>query len=324
MKLSKLFIAAVLPLFIVGCDKQELPYDLEGVTHSIAVSVSKEVGSDLLLSAGSTEGNYKLVLELPANQGEYKSFFKEAQILCVFTEKGKPTRSVVVKEGITSLPATVSLNLADVCAKLDITAPQLGDKMEFTVNVVHKDGTVIPGWSELMGYNNRNVTYLQMEDGSKYNYCATYAAYAPLDLTKFVDRTVTFTESVGSPYEASYDAAVSILEEISDEVVTAGFTKEDYIGMKLTFDWYGMGQNIDYCIYINKKDYSVSAPTQNVNTDWTYPYYTEAYGYGTLQFLAFDGSLDTETNVISYTATAYWIVSAGTLDFGADSYKIQF
>lgn len=323
MKLSKLFIAA-LPLFFVGCDKQELPYDLEGVTHSFAVSISKVEGTDLLLNAGSTEGNYQLKLEVPANQGEYKSFFKEAEILCVFTAKGQAPISVVVATGIQSLPATVTLDLSDVCSKLDITAPQLGDKMEFTTNIVHKDGTVVPGWSEFMGFNNRNVTYLQMEDGSKYNYCATYAAYAPLDLTKYVDGTVTFTESVGSPGEATYDATVTVLTEIPDEVVMPGFTKEDYHGMKLTFDWYGMGQNIDYCIYINKKDYSVSAPTQNVNTNWTYPYYTEAYGYGTLQFLAFDGSLDTETNVISYTATAYWNVSAGTLNFGADNYKIQF
>lgn len=324
MKLSKLFIAAVLPLFIVGCDKQELPYDLEGVTHSIAVSVSKQVGSDLLLSAGSTEGKYALELALPANQGEYQSFFKEAQILCVFTEKGKPTRSVVVKEGITSLPATVDLNLADVCVKLGIEAPQLGDKMEFTVNVVHKDGTVVPGWTELMGYNNRNVTYLQMEDGSKYNYCATYAAYAPLDLTKFVERTVTFTESVGSPYQASYDAAVSILAEIPEDVIMAGFTKDDYIGMKLTFDWYGYGQNVEYCIYINKKDYSVSAPTQMVYEKFYLEGYTEAYGDGNLIFKAFNGALDTEKNIISYTATADWECAAGVLSFGADNFVIQF
>lgn len=323
MKFSKLFIAAALPLFIASCE-QELPYDLEGVTQSFAVSINKAVGSDLLLSAGSTEGNYKLVLEVPANQGNYESFFKEAQILCVFTAKGEAPTSAVVAEGVTSFPATVTLNLADVCDELGIEAPQLGDKMEFTTNIMHKDGTVVPGWTEVMGFNNRNVTYLQMEDGSKYNYCATYAAYAPLDLTKYVDGTVTFTESVGSPYEYTYDAAVTVLTEIPENVVMAGFTKEDYLGMKLTFDWYGMGQNIDYCIYLNKKDYSVSAPDQNVSENWTYPYYTSAYGYGILKFLSFNGSLDTETNIIKYTATAHWIVSAGTLNFGADNYTIQF
>lgn len=323
MKLSKLFIAAVLPLFIASCE-QELPYDLEGVTRSFAVSINKAVGSDLLLSAGSTEGNYKLVLEVPANQGDYTSFFKEAQILCVFTAKGEAPTSVVVAEGVTSFPATVTLNLADVCDELGIEAPQLGDKMEFTTNIVHNDGTVVPGWTEVMGFNNRNVTYLQMEDGSKYNYCATYAAYAPLDLAKYVDGTVTFTESVGSPYTATYDAAVTVLTEIPEEVVMAGFTKEDYLGMKLTFDWYAMGQNIDYCIYINKKDYSVSAPSQTVHADFYVEGYSEVYGNGKLIFKAFNGSLDTETNILEYTATADWQVSAGTLSFGADNYMIQF
>lgn len=323
MKLSKLFIAAALPLFIASCE-QELPYDLDGVTQSFAVSINKAVGSDLLLSAGSTEGDYKLVLEVPANQGDYKGFFKEAQILCVFTAKGEAPTSAVVAEGVTSFPATVTLSLVEVCKELGIEAPQLGDKMEFTTNIVHKDGTVVPGWTEVMGFNNRNVTYLQMEDGSKYNYCATYAAYAPLDLTKYVDGTVTFTESVGSPGEYTYSASMIVLPEIPEEVVMAGFTKEDYLGLKLTFDWYGMEQNVDYCIYLNKKDYSVSAPNQTVHPDYYIEGYSEVYGNGKLIFKAFNGALDTETNLLKYTATADWQVSAGTLSFGADNYMIQF
>lgn len=333
MKFNRIIALLGLSAAIVGCENK-LPYDLEGVTHSVAVSVGKKVGSDLVLGAGVTSGNYVLSLTVPEYMGDYESYFKEAQILCIFTQKstGKTTAKVV-KEGITTLPADVTIDMADVCSKFGISAPALGDKMQFTANVVHKDGTVIDGWNEYKGFNNMNITFLE-----NYEPCATYAAYAPLDLSKYNGgNTVKFTESVGSSGEASYGVDVTKLasSDIPAEVIKDGFTADDYIGLSLYFNWYGWYDNdyndayVTYNIYINKKDFSVSAPTQVVLDPATIGAYNDAYGYGSdgvgqFIFKGFNGELDTETNILSFTMTANWVISLGTLNFGADDYEIDF
>lgn len=323
MKLiNKLFAVATVSLFVCSCGDQELPYDLDGVQHSFAVSVSKVVGTDLLLSAGSTDGNYQISLEVPMYMGDYKSDFKEAEVLCVYTNKLKEVSSTVVATGINSFPAQITLDMKQICDALGIASPAVGDKMQFTANVIHKDGTKVVGWNETMGFNNRNISWLYMEDGSDYNYCASYSAMAPLDMSKFATaRDVNFTESVGGEYEASYPAHYTQLATIPDEVVKAGFTKEDYIGLELKYDWYAIGADVTYCIYINKKDYSVSAPQQTVYEDIDLGY---GYGAGDIIFLNFSGEIDTETSIITYTATAYYVVSAGTLNFQADNYIVKF
>ena len=86
MKIRKSLIAlAALPLFVISCDKQELPYDLEGVTHTFGISVDKVTTADLLLGAGPTDGNYKVALSVPEHMGDYTTYFKEAELLCVYT-----------------------------------------------------------------------------------------------------------------------------------------------------------------------------------------------------------------------------------------------
>ena len=159
-------------------------------------------------------------------------------------------------------------------------------------------------------------------------------AQSPLEafFTSLDGKTVKMTESVGSVYEASYGALVTLLSEediINAGVVQDGFTAADYIGLRLTYDWYGFGVDCDYCIFINKKDYSVSAPVQDVaDTDETLVMggepYGAAYGPGTYQFVNFIGELDTQTNILIFQNVAYWNVSAGTLSFGVDSYKVDF
>ncbi len=251
MKLRKSLIAlAALPLFVISCDKQELPYDLEGVTHTFGISVDKVTTADLLLGAGTTDGNYKVALSVPEHMGDYTTYFKEAELLCVYTPAdGSGVKSAVAATGIKNLPCEVTIDMVALCENLGITAPAIGDKMQFTTNIIHKDGTVVPGWTETMGFNFMNPTF------ASFSY-ATYSAAAPLDVALYEGlngKTIKFTESLGTSDEASYGALVTLLteDEITEAgVVKAGFTVADYIGLKLTYNWYGFGVNCNYCIFI--------------------------------------------------------------------------
>ncbi|MBO5932845.1 MAG: hypothetical protein J6Q19_03865 [Bacteroidaceae bacterium] len=329
MKLRKSLIAlAALPLFVISCDKQELPYDLEGVTHTFGISVDKVTTADLLLGAGTTDGNYKVALSVPEHMGDYTTYFKEAELLCVYTPAdGSGVKFAVAATGIKNLPCEVTIDMVALCENLGITAPAIGDKMQFTTNIIHKDGTVVPGWTETMGFNFMNPTF------ASFSY-ATYSAAAPLDVALYEGlngKTIKFTESLGTSGEASYGALVTLLteDEITEAgVVKAGFTAADYIGLKLTYNWYGFGVNCNYCIFINKKDYSVSAPTQivgDVSADIILNYiFGVDYGPGQFEFENFIGELDTQTNVLIFQHAAWVNVSVGSGSFGSDAYKIEF
>lgn len=328
MKLRKSLIAlAALPLFVISCDKQELPYDLEGVTHTFGISVDKVTTADLLLGAGTTDGNYKVALSVPEYMGDYTTYFKEAELLCVYTPAdGSGVKSAVAATGIKNLPCEVTIDMVALCENLGIAAPAIGDKMQFTTNILHKDGTVVPGWTETMGFNFMNPTFASI------NY-ATYTAAAPLNVALYEGldgKTIKFTESLGASGEASYGALVTLLteDEITEAgVVKTGFTAADYIGLKLTYNWYGFGYNCDYCIYINKKDYSVSAPTQyaaDIDAALVEALFGVNYGPGKFQFANFLGELDTQTNVLIFQYVGNIVISAGTGSFGADAYKIEF
>ena len=329
MKLRKSLIAlAALPLFVISCDKQELPYDLEGVTHTFGISVDKVTTADLLLGAGTTDGNDKVALSVPEHMGDYTTYFKEAELLCVYTPAdGSGVKSAVAATGIKNLPCEVTIDMVALCENLGITAPAIGDKMQFTTNIIHKDGTVVPGWTETMGFNFMNPTF------ASFSY-ATYSAAAPLDVALYEGlngKTIKFTESLGTSGEASYGALVTLLteDEITEAgVVKAGFTAADYIGLKLTYNLYGFGVNCNYCIFINKKDYSVSAPTQivgDVSADIILNYiFGVDYGPGQFEFENFIGELDTQTNVLIFQHAAWVNVSVGSGSFGSDAYKIEF
>lgn len=158
-------------------------------------------------------------------------------------------------------------------------------------------------------------------------------AQSPLEalFTSLNGKTVRLTESVGTEAEAAYGVLVTLLSEediINAGVVQDGFTAADYIGVRLTYNWYGYGVNCNYCIYVNKKDYSVSAPSQivgDVSADIILNYiFGKDYGPGNFQFDNFTGEFDTETNVLTFQHNAYVNVSAGTGSFGVDSYKVEF
>lgn len=162
-------------------------------------------------------------------------------------------------------------------------------------------------------------------------------AQSPLEafFTSLDGKTVRMTESVGSEYEAAYGALVTLLSEediINAGVVQEGFTAADYIGLRLTYNWYGLGINCNYCIYINKNDYSVSAPAQNTGlTDENFIYHQQ-YGYGEegyYYFKDFSGSYDPQSTTLTMSFTANWNITAGQnankyMSFGADTYKVEF
>lgn len=327
MKLRKSLIAlAALPLFVVSCDKQDLPYDLDGVVHTFAISVDIVDSTDVKLEPGTTNGNYKVTLSVPEYMGSYKEYFKEAELICVFSSSSADTiYSVVAESGIKELPYEVTIDMPALCQKLGITAPTYGDKMVFTTNIIHKDGTIVPGWTPEMGFNYMNTTFAEVNR-------TTYKASMPLDTAFYYaldGKTIKFTESLGTDGEASYGALVTLLSEA--EVDSAGFTAADYIGLKLTYDWYGYGFNLEYCIYINKNDYSVSAPDQVVGTsDWDWSGYGEE---GYFEFYSFSGELDTDNNVLNMVYSGWWTITKSTnfpqyvgsgLDFGTDNYKVEF
>ena len=336
MKTTKILLALAIPAILVSCSKDpELPYELEETIHTFAVSASKSTAHDLLLNAGSTDGDFYVKLDVPQYMGDYSSYLKEAQLLCVYTPVAGGVSSAIAAEGITTFPTEVKIDMPALCSKLGIASPKIGDKMQFTTNLIHKDGTVIPGWTPTMGFNYRAPSFFTMADGSDYSYCATFQAAAPLQTAKYVGgNNVLFTESLASDYEASYPAAVTRLasKDIPANVVGAGFTADDYIGLKLVFDWYGLGCDVEFYIYINAKDYSVTIPNQVVyKTDASF-YYNVAYGYGEkgeIRFYNASGELDTQTNILTFSMNANWDILAGayngmTLGFGSDNYQIDF
>jgi hypothetical protein len=63
--------------------------------------------------------------------------------------------STVAVDDITEFPADIDVNIADIYSKLGLTAPALGEILYLTTNVVLNDGSIIPGWSEVAGFNNK-------------------------------------------------------------------------------------------------------------------------------------------------------------------------
>lgn len=332
MKTSKILLAIAIPALAVSCSKQELPYDLDETVHTFAISTSKDTQHDLLLAAGTTDGDYVVKLSVPEYMGDYKSFFQEAELVCVFTPaSGDTTYAKVVKTGITELPASVTIDMATTCQELGISAPSIGDKMQFTANIIHKDGTFVPGWTKEMGFNFRNPTFYSI------SYCATFTAAAPLQLEYYAGGNTVSLTQLDDMYTGEYvdgcPVSVALLPSIEEEVISEGFTAEDYIGLELTYDWYCYGQLVKQRIYINKKDYSVSSPAdyKAADTDdtWIYEVYMGYGPAGWIEFYNFSGELDTQTNVLTFSMNVYWNITAGAysgmgLNFGSDVYQIDF
>lgn len=320
MKNIKLLLALSIPAVLVSCSKDpDLPYDLEGTTHTFAISVTKATQYDLLLNAGNTSGDFRVNLAVPKYMGDYTSYFKEAQLLCVYSPAGKDTAySVIAAEGITELPSEQKIDMAKVCSGLGIDAPGLGDKMQFVANIVHKDGTIIPGWSPVMGLNYRAPSFLTMPDGTDFSYFASFVAAAPLDSIYYVGGNSVMMNGYDDMIEDQADQVVTVtkLAEIPANAVKSGFTAADYIGLEIGCDFLGLGVPATFKLFINTRDYSVSAPDQEVGKATpTWIYAEIGYGEdGPLSFNSLQGELNTSTNQLSFTTSVSWSIVGGDYD----------
>lgn len=291
-KVYLLFITLSLLLLGYSCSK-DLPYPIDDVRRGVVIDIVRAEGSDGVLYRDETDGNYKVKLTIPEQQGDY-SFMKHAQLLAVFQGTDGTITTKVVEDNITEFPKEITINIGQVYSLFGLTAPSLGEVLYFTTNVVLKDGYVIPGWTKEMGYNNRAFSGWRL-DGRAYSYNVRYAVVCALDLDVFVGTcTVTQDDWWGdTPYEV--------------EVTKLGDYQLQIDGL---YDGYAENPLV---ITIDPADYSISfdkqilAPNSGVNW-WANPAYSNfALSAGT-------GVVDACDNIISFSATA--TVDAGSFGGG--------
>lgn len=188
MRYIQLFIATALwALLTVSCDR-DLPYPIDQVKKGVVIDIVRSTGSDGVLSAGTTDGNYKISLSIPKQQGDY-SMLDHAQLLCVFTDVDGKTSSKVVEDNIKEFPKDISINMTDVYQLFGKESPTLGEVVYFTTNAVLKDGYVVYGWNEYSDFNNKLFTGWEV-DGRPYSYNVRYPVACQLDLEEFVGPVV--------------------------------------------------------------------------------------------------------------------------------------
>lgn len=229
MKYIQLFMATVLmALLTVSCD-QDLPYPLDDVKNGVVIDVARVEGTDGVLSAGMVEGNYKIKLTIPKQQGDY-SMLDYAQLLCVFTDASGKTTSKVVVDNIKEFPKEITVDFAEVYKQFNLSAPSLGETVYFTANAVLKDGYVVYGWNEYSGFNNKVFTGWEV-DGRAYSYNVRYAVVCSLALDDFTGNLMVTDNTVF--YEgASYQVQGT---KISDtEIELDGFFEDSKL--RLTID----------------------------------------------------------------------------------------
>lgn len=179
-KIYLAFIALSL-LFITSSCNEELPYPIDQVKRGVLIDIVRADGSDGVLSNGLTTGNYKVNLLIPENQGDY-SFMKNAQLLAVIQKVDGTWASAVAVDNITEFPKEIQVDIADIYSKLGLTVPALGETFYLTTNVVLNDGTTIPGWTKITGFNNKAFSGWYI-DGRPYSYNVRYPVACPFTPT---------------------------------------------------------------------------------------------------------------------------------------------
>lgn len=224
MRYIKLFMATVVTaLLTVSCDR-DLPYPLDDVKKGVVIDVVRLANSDGVLSAGSTEGDYRIKLSIPKQQGDYSNL-DYVQLLCVLTDVGGKTTSKVVIDKITEFPTEINIDLAGVYAAFGLNKPSLGEVVYFTTNVVLKDGYVVYGWNQYSGFNNKLFTGWQVDERA-YSYNVRYPVACALDINDFVgpmtmtDNTV-FYEGATYPVEGIWisDTELEIKDFFEDSKI---------------------------------------------------------------------------------------------------------
>ena len=283
-------------LFVTySCDR-DLPYPIDQVKRGVLIDVSRVAGTEGVLYDGITTGNYKIKLTIPREQGDY-SFMKNAQLLAVLQDVDGKMTSKVVMDNITQFPQEINLNIADVYNQFGQSMPSVGQTLFFTANVILNDGLVIPGWTEVTGFNNVMFAGWIIE-GRAFSNNVRYSVVCGLDLDAFVGTCVVTLDEwwEDTPYE------VEVTRISEDELSVEGM-----------FDGYAENPMI---IKVNTADYTVSIPRQilapNSGMDW---WGNPGYGNFNLEGTGIINACETS---ISFTATAR--VDAGS--FGSVSFKL--
>lgn len=187
----------LMPLLLItlSCEK-DLPYPIDEVKRGVVIDIVRTSGTDAVLYSDQTDGNFKVNLTIPSQQGDY-SHMKHGQLLAVIERivpdptNDDPDRtktiidSKVVVDNITQFPAEVDIDMAEVYGKFGLTAPAIGETLYFTTNVVLIDDFVVPGWTELSGFNNRAFTGWRI-NGRALSYNVRYSVVCELILDAFV------------------------------------------------------------------------------------------------------------------------------------------
>ena len=290
---------------LTACDKQKLPYDLEGVERGVIINISKVAGTSTTLSTDVNAGDYQVELSVPDYYQGDMSMFKEAQLMAVYTDgEGNKTPAYVV-EGITEFPATLKLNIKDVISKCGKSSIEIGDRIEFTPCYTLKSGTQVDGWSELMGFNNVRFTW-KLDNGATHAYRVSYTAFAPF-----------YTEhDQGKDLPQTY--GVCDVTQITDlpeaKWIPAGVTADDLVGLKIEGDIFFGGDT--FLIWINTQDFTLIVPDQVICPGFTYG------SYGTYDGCLEDG--EGEVDTLNETLTFYMYSVWGPYSFGSDTITIDF
>ena len=182
---NKILAAIVLALlFIIPSCKKDLPFPLDQVKNGVLIDIVRVAGTDGILSDGETTGNYKVELTIPDGQGDYSSM-KCAQLLAVLKNTDGSFSSKVVMDNLTQFPQDIQLDIANIYSQFGKTTPELGQVLYLTTNVVMNDGSVIPGWTALTGFNNNDFSGWAV-NGRTYSSNVAYAVACALDLDDFV------------------------------------------------------------------------------------------------------------------------------------------
>lgn len=299
MKFNKFVAIMGLAVAVCACEN-ELPYDLDGVEHGVAINIQKVAGSSTTLSTNVNEGDYRMLLEYSDYQGDH-SMLKEVQLMAVYTDGNKNKKSAIVVSGITSLPATVTVDIKAACAKMGISSLNVGDRMEFTPCYTLKSGTQVNGWNELSGFNNTSFNGLSQGEAT-FQYRVSYSAFAPFYKEKF-EGTKPFVSDSG-------DAGMCEITQITDlpdaSLIPHGVSPEELVGLKIVGDFWFYPD--EFVMWINTQDYTLIIPDQVINADFEMAGYPKEDG-GFVEDCT--GEVNTLTNEISFYyvplfSSGYW------------------
>ena len=245
------FITLSLLFFVPSC-KKDLPFPTDEIRRGVVIDIVRTEGTDGVLYRGETDGNFKVKLTIPQQQGDY-SFMRHAQVVAVLErvlpdpttenpENTKTTREAkVVVDNITSFPTDVTLNMADVYASFGLSTPELGETLFITTNAVLNDDYVVTGWTEQTGFNNRAFSGWRV-DGRAYSYNVRYSVVCELVLDAFVG-TNTVTEDAWwgeTPYEVEItkvdDNKLSIAGLYNGEATNPLVITIDPVDYSISFD----------------------------------------------------------------------------------------